>query len=141
MRLQNKSRERKEKKLTNEHPSIMVDDGSASDGSYGRGDDRHSSDGNSTSGRSHDESSTTGTSVAGSRGGKDIPDDIIAREESRAVALSRMLVLVVLVVSATAAGVATFILSKKAEMADFEVQVCMLCRFSSEGSRCHKDRS
>ena len=114
--------------------SDMVDDGSVSDeSSAGKRGGYHSSDGNSTSGRSHDESSTTGTSITGShRGGRDIPDDIIAREESKAVAMSRILVLIVLAVSAAAAGVATFVLSKKAEMADFQLQVrcCYTSKFS-----------
>mgnify|MGYP000302750627 CR=1 FL=1 len=83
---------------------------------------------------SHDDgsgSSTTGTSASGGqKGGPSIQEEQIARSEDRAVAYSRAVVLGVLLVSATVAGVATWIFSNKAEENDFHTQVRPTCSFS-----------
>jgi hypothetical protein len=76
-------------------------------------------------------SSTTGTSVTGSttRGGP-TKEEEIARSEDRAVAYSRVLVLSALLVSATVAGVLTWIFSTNAEEEDFHTQVGPSCSLS-----------
>jgi hypothetical protein len=74
-------------------------------------------------------SSTTGTSVGGQKGGS-TQEEEIARSEDRAVAYSRALVLGVLLVSATVAGIVTWIVSTKAEEDDFHTQVRLICSFS-----------
>jgi hypothetical protein len=81
---------------------------------------------------SHDDgsgSSTTGTSVGGLTKGT-TQEEEIARKEDRAVVYSRALVLGVLLVSATVAGVVTWIFSTKAEEDDFHTQVRPACSFS-----------
>jgi hypothetical protein len=73
---------------------------------------------------SHEESSGSMTN-SNSTGFKDRTpeEDAIARKESKHVAYSKVLVLIVLALAATAAGVVTFIFSTKAEQTDFETQV------------------
>jgi hypothetical protein len=74
-------------------------------------------------------SSTTGTSLGGQKGGS-TQEEEIARSEDRAVAYSRALVLGVLLVSASVAGVVTWIVSTQAEEDDFHTQVRPACSFS-----------
>jgi hypothetical protein len=75
------------------------------------------------SGHSISGSSTTGTSLGGSTRPAPTKEEEIAKSEERAVAISRALVLGVLLVSATVAGVVTWIYSNKAEEEDFHSQV------------------
>ena len=91
----------------------------------------HSSSKNYSSHEDGSGSSTTGTSVTGSTTrGAPTKEDEIAKSEDRAVAYSRVLVLAVLLVSATTAGVLTWIFSTKAEEANFHTQVRPACSFS-----------
>ena len=91
----------------------------------------HSSSRNYSSREDGSVSSTTGTSVTGSgKGGTGTQEEEIARSEDRAVAYSRVLVLAVLLVSATVAGVLTWIFSTEAEEEDFHTQVRPACSFS-----------
>ena len=72
------------------------------------------------------DSVTSGTSGYASTlqgGGRKVPDHVVAKEESKAVALSRIFVLLVLCASASVACVTTYILSQKAETQGFQLQV------------------
>jgi hypothetical protein len=68
-------------------------------------------------------SSTSGTTFVGNSVKNAIPDDIITSRETRAIWYSRLVVLGVLAVSATLAGVFTYLLTQDAEQTEFEVQV------------------
>jgi hypothetical protein len=86
----------------------------------------HCSRGNGVDDSSHGESSGSGSMTnSNSTGFKDRTpeEDAIALKESKHVAYSKILVLTVLLLAATAAGVVTFIFSTKAEQTDFETQV------------------
>ena len=90
----------------------------------------HSSSKNYSSHEDGSGSSTTGTSVTGSSTrGPPTKEEEIARSEDRAVAYSKVLVLAVLLVSATAAGVLTWIFSTNAEEEEFRTQVRPACSF------------
>jgi hypothetical protein len=90
-----------------------------------------SSNGRSNGYSSHDESSASGSVTNSSTTGststglksRTPEEDAIARKESRQVAYSKMLVLAVLLASATVAGVVTWIFSTRSEQTDFETQV------------------
>jgi hypothetical protein len=113
--------------LKKQHPMNQSDDQEVSVS----GDSLHSSSRNYSN---HDDdgsgSSTTGTSATGS--GKGAPAEVeeIASREDRAVAYSRVLVLSVLLVSATVAGVLTWIFSTNAEEEAFHTQVRPACSFA-----------
>ena len=67
--------------------------------------------------------STVRSGGDGSSYGLDIPDEIFAKEETRAVLYSKAAMLVSLCFFAVVAGFATYYMSKKAEFTEFEVQV------------------
>ncbi len=73
-------------------------------------------------------SSTTGTSFTNGNGKNVIPDDILAAKETRAVNCSRAVVLLVLVIFASVAGVLTYLFATESEQADFEIQVSEITR-------------
>ena len=72
-------------------------------------------------------SSVAGTSLASSRHTSTLSaDDDIAKRETKAVAYSRALVIIVLVLAAAASGVATWFYSSQAANDYFQSQVCVL---------------
>jgi hypothetical protein len=76
---------------------------------------------------SHEESNSFSGSVTNSNAsgltGKTPAEEAIALKESRQVRFSKMLFLCLLMASATVAGVATWIFTKRSEKNDFETQV------------------
>jgi enamine deaminase RidA (YjgF/YER057c/UK114 family) len=96
---------------------------SVSGNSLHSGSKNYSSNDDGSDGHSISGSSTTGTSLAGSSRVAPTKEEEIARREDKAVAYSRALVLGVLLVSATVAGVVTWIVSTNAEKEDFQTQV------------------
>jgi hypothetical protein len=91
---------------------------------------------------SNSQSSTTGTSLTGGGNFKNaVPEDIMAYKDTQAIKYSRLMVLGVLVLSATAAGVLTYLLTTDAEETDFELQVCVcgrnpMCTFGKNKRVC-----
>lgn len=94
--------------LSGSHPSSIADDSSTN------------------TPRSRSQSSTTGTSLTGTPGinfKNGVPEDIMTSKETRAINYSRCVVLGILVLSATVAGVLMYLLTSNAAQTDFETQV------------------
>jgi hypothetical protein len=85
------------------------------------------SNGSSSYAPSGSNSSTTGTSYTGTSNRGGIPERILASRETRNVKYSRIMVLTVLFLSATIAGVMTWYWIKEVEQDDFDTQVSETC--------------
>jgi len=86
-----------------------------------------SSEGSEGGGEGHvDESNSTtsfGTSKGGKQGESTEESSTLAKAETRAVNRSKMLVLAVLFMAATAVGAATYVFAQNSEQKDFQQQV------------------
>jgi hypothetical protein len=100
----------------------MNEEGSVSDDNSSKHNNSVSNDSSSYA-PSGPSSSSTGTSHTGTSNRGGIPEHILASRETRNVKYSRIMVLTVLFLSATIAGVMTWYWSKEAEQADFDTQV------------------
>jgi hypothetical protein len=110
--------------MTSNSNEGMEDDGSASNSLHPDVEDDSERSSRSLGGGGESITSvTSGYASTTQGGGRKVPDHIVAKEESRAVALSRIFVLLVLCASASVAGVTTYVLSLKAETAGFRLQV------------------
>jgi hypothetical protein len=89
----------------------------------------HSGSKNNSSHEDGSGPSISGSSTGSTRGATKKEEEI-ARSEDRAVTYSRVLVLGVLLVSATVAGVVTWIYGTEAEEENFHSQVRTACSFS-----------
>jgi cobalamin biosynthesis Mg chelatase CobN len=78
---------------------------------------------NSAQTNSNGSSTTNGTGTATSATAAGVPEAILATKETRAVHYSRMMVLIVLVISSAVAGGLSFWLFSESEKEDFKVQV------------------
>lgn len=89
------------------------------------GDDANSSSGNGSAPGSatNEDSSTTSRFTQSNGRGSEIPEDIVASKETRAVKWSRLTVLVVLLISAIISGAMTWYWSRQSEKNHFETQV------------------
>ena len=104
--------------MSSEHSGSLSESSHHSSKSSRNQNEDGSSHSNSLSG-----SSTTGTSVTGPRAGQ-MDNVLLAQKELKAVAYARVLVIIVLVISAAVAGVITWIFSTREETNAFQNQVC-----------------
>ena len=119
----------------------VVDDDTYDDDTSGKvgGDNDSTSTPGSGGYSSSSKGGASGSKKTGSStGSPDIPAEIFAKEETLAVMYTRTAMFCILLLFAAAAGISTFVMSKRAEFADFEIQVrssykCVsLC-----ANRCH----